>query len=512
MNTNVFTSLQQSGLTLILGLGETGIAAARWCLRHGVPLRLADTRSVPTGLDTLGSNSEAPLDLRLGDDALSAGTLEGVTRIVISPGLCPRDEPLGQFLQMAREKGVEVIGEIELFALALQDLAQHGYSPKVLAVTGTNGKTTVTALTRRLVEAAGYTAVAAGNISPTALDALMSALDGDALPQVWVLELSSFQLESTFHLTPDAAVVLNISQDHLDWHGSMDAYVAAKARLLGSAGLALVNRDDPLVVPMVADLAATHVSSFGRDMPELQGDFGLEESHGIEWLATVPPLETEPAKPARRRREVEAPRRETGTVQRLMPADALKLRGRHNALNALAALALAQVAGGGLAPMLHALRDYAGEPHRCEMVRSIDGIDYVNDSKGTNVGATVAALEGMGRPVVLIAGGLGKGQDFSPLAAAVQRYAKAVVLIGQDAGRIRDAILCSSTTGSRVSLVEASNMDEAVREASALAVAGDVVLLSPACASMDMFRNYGERGHRYVDAVNELALDKGEVA
>ena len=512
MKNVVFASLQQTGLTLILGLGETGIAAARWCLRHGVSLRLADTRSNPAGLDTLSSEYAASLDLRLGNDALAAETLENVTRIVISPGLCPRDEPLGGFLQAARERGAEIIGEVELFALALKDLAQHAYTPKVLAVTGTNGKTTVTALTRRLVEASGHTVVAAGNISPPALDALMDALDSDALPQVWVLELSSFQLESTFSLSPDAAVVLNISQDHLDWHGSMEAYAAAKARLLDAASQVLVNRDDPLVASMVNDLSDVHVRSFGRGLPQLQGDFGLEESHGVEWLVAVPEVEAEPRTAARRRREIEAPERAAGPVQRLMPAEALRLQGRHNALNALAALALAEAAGGGLAPMLHALRDYSGEPHRCEMVRSIAGIDYVNDSKGTNVGATVAALEGMGRPVVLIAGGLGKGQDFSPLAAAVQRYAKSVVLIGQDGPLIREAILRSSGAADRISVVDAASMEEAVHEASALAVAGDVVLLSPACASMDMFRNYGERGHRYADAVNELALDKGEVA
>jgi len=507
MNSLVFPSLRQDGLTLILGLGETGLAAARWCLRHDVALRIADTRPAPAGLEALSNETEGALDLRLGDAALEPTVLQGVTRIVLSPGLCPFEEPLAAFLQQAREQGAEIIGEIELFALALADLAQRDYHPKVLAVTGTNGKTTVTAMARRLAEAGGFSAVAAGNISPPALTALRDALDNDALPDVWVLELSSFQLESTHSLRCDAAVVLNLSQDHLDWHGSMQAYTQAKARLFTHASIAIVNRDDPLVMAMVGGLQIPEVRSFGRSQPEYEGDLGLEDSHGIEWLVSVPLREPEPMPAAGRRKSREVPQRHTGIAQRLMPADALRLRGRHNALNALAALALVQTVGGGLAPMLHALREYEGEPHRCEFLRSIGGVDFVNDSKGTNVGATVAALEGMGRPVVLIAGGLGKGQDFSPLAQAIRRFAKAVVLMGQDAPLIRAAL-----GESPLALSEVASMEEAVRAAMSHARAGDVVLLSPACASMDMFRNYMERGHCFVDAVAELALDSGEVA
>ncbi|NGR09729.1 UDP-N-acetylmuramoyl-L-alanine--D-glutamate ligase [bacterium SGD-2] len=501
-----FASLRHAGITLVLGLGETGMAAARWCLRHGVALRLADTRDAPAGVQALQAESAETLDVRLGADALATGTLSDVSRIVLSPGLNPHEEPLRAFLDAAHEAGVEVIGEIELFARALADLRAEGYRPRVLAVTGTNGKTTVTAMTRRLAEASGLSAVAAGNISPPALTALAAALDADALPDVWVLELSSFQMESTFSLEPDAAVVLNLSQDHLDWHGSMQAYAAAKARLLNRAAVAVVNRDDPLVMGMVEGLDDLRVRSFGRDQPRYEGDFGLENSHGIEWLAAVPAREPEGASSGRRR-----PRgpvtRSTGTAQRLMPTEALRLQGRHNAMNALAALALMQTAGAGMAPMLHALREYAGEPHRCEFVRNVGGIDFINDSKGTNVGATVAALEGMGRPVVLIAGGLGKGQDFAPLAAAIRRHAHAVVLIGRDAPLIRAAL----GDGEMV-IVDADSMERAVRLAMEHAPAGGVVLLSPACASMDMFANYAERGRSFVGAVDELALDRGEVA
>src|SRR5690606_35162765 len=345
-----------------------------------------------------------------------------------------------------------------------------------------------------------------GNISPPAIAALMHALDQNSLPEVWVLELSSFQMESTFSLKPDAAVVLNLTQDHLDWHGSMQAYAAAKARLLQVASLAIVNRDDPMVLAMVDGLDSINVRRFGRGVPELEGDVGLEESQGIEWSASVP-MQTVDAPASARRKSKDQPARQSGAAQRLMPVEALRLRGRHNALNALAALTLVHSIGGGLAPMLHALREYEGEPHRCQFLRSVAGVDFVNDSKGTNVGATVAALEGMGRPVVLIAGGLGKGQDFAPLAQAIEFHAKAVVLIGTDAPLIRDAL-----KNTRLTLRDAASMDEAVQAAMDLAVAGDVVLLSPACASMDMFQNYGQRGHRFAEAVDELALDRGEVA
>lgn len=298
----MFPSLQQSGLTLILGLGETGMAAARWCLRHEVALRIADTRDVPESLERLRADAPA-LDARTGVAALQESTLDGVSRIVISPGLCPTEPPLAAFLDLARSRNVEILGEIELFARALADLGGQGYRPKILAVTGTNGKTTVTAMTRQLAEACGFSAVAAGNISPPALTALMDALDGDVLPDVWVLELSSFQLESTGTLRPDAAAVLNVTQDHLDWHGSMEAYARAKARLLESAAIAVVNRDDPLVLAMVEGLGAERVRSFGRGVPEYEGDFGLEESHGVEWLAAVPLAEVEPgATGARRKR------------------------------------------------------------------------------------------------------------------------------------------------------------------------------------------------------------------
>ena len=500
-------------LVLILGLGETGVAAARWCAREGARLRVADTRAEPGGLADLRAALDSgghDVEYRLGcGSALDANLLDGVSQLVLSPGLAPGEEPVSSLLAAARERGVEIVGEIELFARALAKLAEtREYRPRLLAVTGTNGKTTVTSLTRHLVEACGLSARAAGNISPAALAALMDALDGDSLPQVWVIELSSFQLETTYTLMADAAVVLNVTQDHLDWHGSMAAYAQAKARLLGMARVAIVNRADPLTTAMVPSLQALPVRSFGGDLPELVGDMGLDLGQGVAWLASCEASEFEEqvAAPTRRKKDAPEPVRAAGRLNRLMPMDALRIRGQHNAMNALAALQLARVLGLGWGPMLRALRDYAGEPHRAAFVRSVGGVDYINDSKGTNVGATVAALEGLGQTVVLIAGGLGKGQDFSPLLAPVSRHARAVVLIGEDGPAIGQALAASG-----VACIAAASMREAVRRAAELAQPGDAVLLSPACASFDMFRGYPHRGQVFAAEVEELALDRGEV-
>ncbi len=509
MNNWSFPSVRTDGLTLIMGLGETGAAAALWCGRHGARLRVLDTREQPGGLAALNNSLEASrVEYRLGAAAFAEDALEGVHTIVLSPGLAPSQPPQQALLALAAQRGIEVIGEVELFARALADMAEQGYQPRLLAVTGTNGKTTVTAMTRRLVEAGGLSVQAAGNISPAALAALAAALDANDLPDAWVLELSSFQLEFISSLKADAAVVLNVTQDHLDWHGDMTAYAAAKARLLKMAQVSVVNRDDPLVAAMVTDLRAPAVRSFGLGEPELEGDLGLENSNDILWLTAAEATDFDVPAPSARRKKAQAELlRSEGRVSRLMPADALRLRGRHNALNALAALALGRCLDLNWAGMLRALRDYGGEPHRMEFVRTVAGVDFVNDSKGTNVGATVAALDGLDTRAVLIAGGLGKGQDFSPLLKPVRDHARAVVLIGSDAQVMEQALAPAG-----VPIEHAQSLGQAVERALALASEGDMVLLSPACASMDMFRNYGHRGQCFVDEVQELALSRGEVA
>jgi UDP-N-acetylmuramoylalanine--D-glutamate ligase len=509
------SSASDTPRVLLLGLGETGIAVARWCARSGARLRIADTRQQPGSLDQLraafdGTAAHEQPDYHLGCATFAPALLDGTAQIVISPGLAPNQSPVRELLAEAEARGIEVVGEIELFARALAALAEsRDYRPRVVAITGTNGKTTVTALTRHMIDAGGMTARAAGNIGPAALTALMDALDNNALPQAWVLELSSFQLHTTHTLAPDAAVVLNVTQDHLDWHGDMRAYADAKARLLTMARVAIVNRDDPLTAAMVESLDHPRVRSFGRDLPALVGDMGLELGQGVAWLAACEASDFDiPAPtPTRRKKDAAPPPRPPGRLSRLMPVDALRIRGMHNATNTLAALALGRALDLGWGPMLRAAREYAGEPNRVEFVRRIGEVDFINDSKGTNVGATVAALEGLGQPVVLIAGGLGKGQDFSPLVAPVTRHARAVVLIGQDGPGIGRTL---AQTG--VACVPVDDMRAAVRQALELAQPGDAVLLSPACASMDMFRNYVHRGQVFAQEAQELALDRGEIA
>jgi UDP-N-acetylmuramoylalanine--D-glutamate ligase len=475
----------------------------------------------------------------LATGVLEASLLDGVQLILKSPGLAPRDERIAPRLAAACAMGIPIAGELDLFARALADLhAERGYTPDVLAITGTNGKTTTTALTALLVERCGRRVATAGNIGPTLLDTLGAALDArDAdgtpspLPEVWVLELSSFQLDGVQGFEPNAAVVLNVTQDHLDWHGSMDAYAGAKSRIYGHWAAMVVNRDDPLVEAMVPAVSAAlparrrakagprraapselggfdqrTVLRFGLDRPTHAGDFGLVVENGMAWLVRA----VGDDEPGSRKRGAPVVPDELH-LQRLMPADALRIRGRHNAANALAALALASAIGCPLAPMLHGLRDYAGEPHRVAFVAMVGGVEAFDDSKGTNVGATVAALEGLGADkapakLVVILGGDGKGQDFAPLAAPIARRARAVATIGRDAPAI-EAVL--ATCG--VPVQRHATLEAATAWCFEQAVGGDAVLLSPACASLDMFRNYAHRSEVFVDAVRRVAQARAEV-
>lgn len=485
---------------LVLGLGESGLAMARWLARCGARVRVADTRTAPDRLPQLRA-AHPDAEFVAGD--FVAALLDGVDFVAVSPGLAPARE-LAAILPAAQEKNIPVWGEIELFAQALAALkAERGYAPKVLAITGTNGKTTVTSLTGHLCRAAGLSVQVAGNISPAALDVLCDAIADDNLPQCWVLELSSFQLFSTATLNADAATVLNLTQDHFDWHGDMDAYAAAKERIFGANTVRVLNRDDARVMRMASPLA--QVVSFGTDMPAAPDCLGLTTDGGMDWLMlAVAHDDGERKKRGKPQPDIEI------FLNRLMPVDALKIRGRHNATNVLAALALCRAIDLPLAPLLHAARQYAGEPHRVEPVATIGGVEYIDDSKGTNVGATVAALEGLGAGrgahLLLIAGGDGKGQDFAPLAPAVARHVKSVLLIGRDAPRIREAL---AATG--VPMADCDTLPQAVRAAAEQAREGDKVLLSPACASLDMFTNYAHRAQVFVDTVREIGLDRGEV-
>lgn len=510
--------MQLQGLhVLILGLGVSGLAMARWCARAGARVTVADTRSHPPQWPQL--HAEWP-EIVCVSGPLTADLVQGTTvrAVFRSPGLSP--ETVAPVVDAAQAMGLWQGGELSLFAAALQDLqASCGYRPQVLAITGTNGKTTVTTLTGQLVARAGKSVQVAGNIGPTLLDTLTEAIaqaqsraaaDGcdvaSALPEVWVLELSSFQLDSSEGFEPTAATVLNVSQDHLDWHGSMAAYTAAKARIFGPQTLMVLNREDAPVMAMRPEPVRVKLQKpveractlFGGDMPQRPGDFGIETTHGMTWLVRA--LEADET----HRRRKDQP--EEIHIQRLMPADALRIRGRHNAVNALAALALASAAGCALAPMLYGLREYRGEPHRVEPIAIVDGVEFFDDSKGTNVGATVAAIKGLGaeRRVVLILGGEGKGQDFTPLSDPVSRFARAVVLIGRDAPLIRAALQAQP-----VPLHDAVDMPSAVALAAGLAHSGDAVLMSPACASFDMFDDYVHRAKVFAQAVGSLAEAAG---
>jgi len=436
---------------LVLGLGDSGLSSIRWLEKGGAEVRAADTRQAPPALGAV--RAEHPrVPVALG--AFDAPLLAGVDAIVASPGLALRDP----FLRSAAQHGVEIMGDIELFARAVR-----GSAARVIGITGTNGKSTVTALAGAMGTAAGLRTAVAGNIGLPALDALEAAVE------LYVLELSSYQLETTSSLALEAATVLNVTQDHLDRYDSLEEYAAAKARIFIDCGTRVLNRDDAMTMAMASD--AGEVLSFGLGVPQHRGQWGLDEARAH--LLRGP--------------------------HELMPVSEIGVPGLHNAANALAAHALGSAIGLPEVAMARAIREFRGLPHRVQLVAEARGVRFYDDSKGTNVGASVAALEGFTVPVVLIAGGDGKGQDFSPLAPAVKRHARAVVLIGRDAGTLALAL-----SGTGVPMERAATMEEAVASAQALAQPGDAVLLSPACASLDMFRNYGHRGDAFAAAAREL--------
>lgn len=472
---------------LILGLGESGRAMARWALRCGWALRLADTRpTLPSPLPPI----LMPWPSHLGP--LKPSLLDEIDAVLISPGVDPRLP----FVQAAKAFGIPVWGECTLFARAL---AQEASSPIILAITGTNGKTTCTALAHALVCAQGHDAVAAGNISPAMLDVVCDRLEArQALPAVWVLELSSFQLEAAEGFCAHAGLVLNLSQDHLDRYDCLEDYAKAKARLLAQSRVQVLNRDDPAVLAMA--LPDKPVFSFGMADPTqaaLDAKGAATTANASNTLAALP------AHTAFSLGFHAGERWLYRDTTALLPASALRLWGQHNALNALAVLALIEASGlcrADEATVLQALSAFGGLAHRVQTVaRRRDGLVFVDDSKGTNVGATLAALEGLSVPVVLIAGGEGKGQDFAPLAPAVARHARAVIVLGKDA-----AILSLALSGTGVPLHRVASMTEAVTMANTLALQGDAILLSPACASLDMFSSYKARGAAFAKAACAL--------
>ena len=426
-------------VVLVLGLGDTGLSVARWVQRNGGTPRVADTRADPPGKTRFSG------DFRSG--AFTQDLLAGVDAVCISPGLS-LSQPV---ILAAVEQGIPVLGDVELFAWQNKQ--------KVLAITGTNGKTTVTALTGHLLRSAGMDCEVAGNIGPAVLDALMKR---SAPPAVWVLELSSYQLETTWSLKPHAAAVLNLTEDHLDRYASLEEYAAAKARIFEGAGVQVLNRDDPRVLAMARP--GIRCITFGLGT---QGDWTIRD--GALARAGAP----------------------------VFDVASLPIHGAHNAANALAACALASTLDVPLEAMVRGLSTFRGLPHRMQLIGTRAGVEWYDDSKGTNVGATIAALRGLAKPAILILGGEGKGQDFSPLVPVVARFARITLLIGRDAFRIERAL-----NGLRTE--RCATLEEAVERAAAHARPGEAVLLSPACASFDMFRDYKQRGEAFAAAFRSL--------
>lgn len=438
---------------IIVGLGVTGLSVARYLAGRGLPFGVVDTRQNPPGLDQL--KRFAPMaDLHLGE--LDVDVLASAAELVVSPGIA-LSTPV---LQEASARGVKLVGDIELFA-------REAKAP-IIAITGSNAKSTVTTLVGEMAKAAGKRVAVGGNLGTAALDLL------DQKAELYVLELSSFQLETTYQLNAEVATVLNISEDHMDRYPDLIAYHRAKHRIFRGARQVVFNRDDNLTRPLVGDDLPRF--SFGLSRPDFKS-FGLLEENGVMHLAF-----------------------EFGA---LMPVTDLKMRGAHNQANALAALALGHAAGLPMDAMLQALREFAGLPHRCQWVGQHGGVDFYDDSKATNVGAALAAINGFGADItgkqVLIAGGDGKGADFAPLRHPVSQHCRAVVLLG------RDAPLLEKTLLGAVPLIRVESLDQAVIAANDAAEAGDAVLLSPACASLDMFKNFEERGRLFAEAVRRLS-------
>ncbi len=443
---------------LVVGLGLSGVSALRFLRRADAQVTVTDSRAAPAGIEALRA-AFPDVSFQLGAFA-APEPLNQFDMAVVSPGV-DLQEPFVQGLAAA---GVPLIGDVELFARALAALPQP---PKVIGITGSNGKSTVTTLVGAMARAAGWRVAVGGNLGTPALDLLAEDIE------LYVLELSSFQLETTRHLACDAAAYLNLSEDHLDRHGTMARYGAIKARIFEGAQVAVVNRDDAAVMAAAAQVpATTRVVSFGLDGAD-PGHFGVGMEGGELWLCR-------------------------GSMPLLTQAQ-LRIAGLHNAANALAALALAGAVGVPEQHALQALATFEGLPHRCRLVRELNGVRYINDSKGTNVGSTLAAIRGLPAPIHWLGGGQGKGQDFSPLAPALRDRSGAAYVFGEDAGRLAEAL------AGAVPVTLTTDMDEALAAAHSAATPGGTVLLSPACASLDQFRNYIERGECFERAVEALA-------
>lgn len=444
-------STQNSCTTWVIGLGVTGLSCARFFAKQGTPFCVFDTRQQPPGLEEL--RRELP-EVSVYLESLNAGRFGGAQCLVVSPGISLKEPVLTELA----DQDVQIIGDIELFA-------REAKAP-VVAITGSNGKSTVTTLLGEMASRAGRKVKVGGNLGVPALDLLDDDVD------LYVLELSSFQLETTTSLAPKASVILNVSPDHLDRYGGMQEYILAKARIYHNTDYAVVNADDPVVSTLLVD---GEVSTFSLHQPDVKG-FGILQHDGQEFLGK--------------------------NKEPILAVDEMKMRGRANVANALAALALGEAVNLPMDAMCEVLRDFSGLPHRMQVVDVINDVTWINDSKGTNVGATAAAIEGLTTPVILIAGGIAKQDDFSALDMALKNKTRAVILFGRDAQLIRESLSDSIPT------FHADDLMQAVNIAAQQAQQGDTVLFSPACASFDMFNNFVERGEAFIEAVEGVKNER----
>ena len=453
---------------LVLGMGVTGLSMAKWLVRQNARVRVADSRSNPPNVAAI--KSVLP-EVEIYNGPFENKLFEDVELIAMSPGV-----PMAEsHVQQAIKRGIPVAGDITLFNWALEQCGAP--RPKIFAITGTNGKTTVTAMVGALLKKAGFDVEVAGNIGPAVLDALMYRLDSGNLPQLWILEVSSFQLELTENLNADVATVLNLGEDHLDRYDNMHDYALAKGRIFQheqpANGIQILNRDDAGSIAMA--LTEKKRITFGLNEPATKTDLGIVHSNNAIWLAEGKML--------------------------LMKTSELRVNGMHNVANALAALALCRALQIPVEPLIVALREFKGLPHRMEKIAAFNGVTFIDDSKSTNVASTVAALKGLQQKVVLIVGGDGKGQAFSALQDAVADHARGVVLIGRDADKIASVLVDCG-----VPVLQGKTMAEAVQKSFLLAQKDDVVMLSPACASFDMFRNYIHRAEVFIAAVKDIEV------
>ncbi len=468
---------------LVIGLGASGLATARFLHSHGWKVKVVDTRANPPALAKMRS---AMPEAEFIGGSLSPDLLGDEQLVVISPGLSPFFSEAAPLVKKAKEKGIDVVSEIELFARYLRQLRLTlKYEPKIIGITGTNGKTTTTTLTAAIVEESGMTVCCAGNVGSPALSELMTFKTAETLPEVWVLELSSFQLETTANLVCDAATLLNLTEDHINWHGSMEEYGACKKKIFSNKTIRVLNRDDEFSIGCAKGVPPELVRTFGESAPSKPGEYGLEKDGAFSWLAFWPEGADKTVK--------------------LIPDNALKIRGTHNKMNALAASALAIAIGVDVEVVRKALRSYEGLPHRVQTVLTCNDIEYIDDSKGSNVGATVAALKGFtDKKVVIILGGDGKGQDFSDLVEPVEEHCRGVGFIGKDGPKIEEELKSVDLPKEH-----ATDMLDAVKKCRKMAKEGDAILLSPACASWDMYKDYAERSADFLAAAKEVAREEG---